>query len=159
MKNTILTYDDIKKIKGGNSNEKLVNVNTYDDSIEAQYEKFDMVAYAGFEILVRETVARKLAVVNKRLHAKYNLTLKVVYGYRSLEVQTNYFNRKQMELNSVNPKLPPGELVALTHNFVAVPEVAGHVTGGAIDLTLVKSNGKACDMGCLLYTSPSPRDS
>jgi D-alanyl-D-alanine dipeptidase len=147
MKNTILTYDDVKKIKSGDSNEKLVSVKSYDDSIEAQYEKFDMVAYAGFEILVRETVAKKLAAVNKQLKTKYNLVIKVVYGYRSPEVQTSYFNKKQMALNFANPELSPDELTALTHNFVAVPEVAGHVTGGAIDITLVDSNGTRCDMG------------
>lgn len=145
--NTILTYGDVKKIKSGNSKEKLVSVKSYDESIESQYEKFDMVAYAGFEILVRETVAGKLALANKQLKTKYNLTLKVVYGYRSLEVQTSYFNKKQKELNFSNPELPRNELAALTHNFVAVPDVAGHVTGGAVDLTLVNLDGTTCDMG------------
>lgn len=145
--NTILTYEEVRKIKSGNSNEKLVGVQSFDESIEAQYEKFDMVAYAGFEILVRETVARKLALVNKQLKIKYNLTLRVVYGYRSIEVQTSYFNKKQMELNFSNPELSSDELAALTHNFVAVPDVAGHVTGGAIDLSLVNSSGVPCDMG------------
>jgi D-alanyl-D-alanine dipeptidase/diaminopimelate epimerase len=137
MKNndTILTYDDVKCVKSG------------DDSIAAQYEKFDMVPYVGFEILVRETVAKKLAAVNRQLKVKYNLTLKVVYGYRALDVQTNYFNKRQAELSSDNPELSPEKLAALTHNFIAVPEVAGHVTGGAVDITLVNSDGVVCDMG------------
>jgi D-alanyl-D-alanine dipeptidase/diaminopimelate epimerase len=148
MKNdTILTYDDVKKIKNGNSDEILTDVRSYDDSITAQYEKFDMIAYTGLEIFVRETVARKLAVVNKQLKTKYGLMLKVVYGYRSLEVQTYYFNKKQDELRPNNGQLSPEKLAALAHNFIAVPEVAGHVTGGAIDVTLVNSDGVAYDMG------------
>lgn len=148
MKNSaILTYEDVKTIGIGNSDEEMVDIQRYDDSIVAQYEKFDMVAYTGLEILVRETVARKLATVNKRLKDKYNLRLKVVYGYRALEVQTSYFNKKQDELRSANRQLAPEKLAALTHNFIAVPEVAGHVTGGAIDVTLISSDETVCDMG------------
>lgn len=145
--NTILTYDDVKKIKGGRSSEKLVGAQSFDKTITVQYEKFDMVAYTGFEILVRETVARKLAMVNKQLKIKYDLRLKIVYGYRSIEVQTSYFMKKQTELQLANPELSPEKLAVLTHNFVAVPEVAGHVTGGAVDVTLVDANGITCDMG------------
>lgn len=145
--NTILTYDDVRAIRSGDSDEKLMNVRDYDNSITAQYEKFDMVAYTGLEILVRETVAKKLAIVNRRLKNKYDLALKVVYGYRALEVQENYFNARRAKLRIANPELSPEELVALTHNFVAAPEVAGHVTGGAVDITLVDSGGVACDMG------------
>jgi D-alanyl-D-alanine dipeptidase len=34
-----------------------------------------------------------------------------------------------------------------THNFVAVPSVAGHPTGGAVDATIVDAQGKELDMG------------
>jgi D-alanyl-D-alanine dipeptidase len=145
--NTILTYEDIKKVDSGSSNEELVDIRSYDNSITAQYEKFDMIAYTGLEIRVRKTVAIKLAAANKQLKAKYNVTLKVVYGYRALEVQTKYFNKKRDELRSTNSELSLERLTALTHNFVAVPEVAGHVTGGAVDITLVNSDGVVCDMG------------
>jgi len=147
INNTILTYDDVKRVEAGDSKEQLADVRSYDDSIAASYEKFDMVPYVGFEILVRATVAKKLAAVNRLLKAKYNLTLKVVYGYRALEVQLKYFNKRQAELRCTYPELSSEKLAALTHDFVAVPEVAGHVTGGAVDITLVDSNGVACDMG------------
>jgi D-alanyl-D-alanine dipeptidase len=144
---TILTYNDIKDVNDGSSDEALISVRRYDNSIAVQYEKFDMLAYVGFKILVRETVARKLAKVNNSLNAKYKLALKVVYGYRALEVQTNYFNERQTELASSNSNLSRKELRTLTHNFVAVPEVAGHVTGGAVDVTLITLDGLVCDMG------------
>jgi len=148
MKNTtILTYEDVKKIRSGQSTERLVSVRSYDDSIQAQYEKYDMVPYTGLEILVRETVAKELAIVNRRLKAEYNLSLKVVYGYRACEVQTDYYEKRKAELKASNPQLSQEELRSLTHNFVAVPEVAGHVTGGAVDITLVGLTGDACDMG------------
>lgn len=145
--NTILTYDDVKAMQSGNSDEKLVDVRSYDNSIITQYEKFDMIAYTGLEILVRETVAKKLAIVSASLKNKYGLMLKIVYGYRALEVQRKYFNETQAKLRVPNPGLSREELAVRTHNFVAVPEVAGHVTGGAVDVTLVNPDGVACDMG------------
>jgi D-alanyl-D-alanine dipeptidase/diaminopimelate epimerase len=148
MENTkILTYGDVKVVKAGGSDEKLVRVQKYDNSIIAQYEKFDMVAYTSLDILIRETVAQKLAMANKKLQTNYDLSLKVVYGYRALEVQTAYFNTRQTELAVANPGLSAEALAALTHNFVAVPGAAGHVTGGAVDITLVDSHGVSCDMG------------
>lgn len=146
-KNTILTYDDVRRVRSGNSDETLLAVDYYDNSIAAQYEKFDMVPYVGFEILVRDAVARKLAAVNKKVRDKYGLTLKVVYGYRALEVQTDYFNKQRSELRFLHPRLSEDMLDGLTHNFIAVPDVAGHVTGGAVDLTLIGADGIACDMG------------
>jgi len=142
----IITYTDVKNIKIGDSTEELVDARAFDDSIVTQYEKFDMVAYAGFDILVRETVARKLARANKRLVA-YGFKLKIVYGFRALEVQTRYFNKRRAELAVTNDNLSLEALAALTHNFVAVPGVAGHVTGGAVDVTLVDNDGADCDMG------------
>lgn len=143
----ILTYDDILPIQEGDSREPLVDVRTYDNSIMAQYEKFDMVPYAGFDILVRDTVARKLAAVNARLKAKYTMALKIVYGYRTTDVQKNYFETMQAKLSVENPSFSPDELRRLTHNFVAAPEIAGHITGGAIDVTLATLDGTLCEMG------------
>lgn len=43
----------------------------------------------------------------------------------------------------------------MTCQFVAPVEVAGHATGGAIDLTLMK-DGKEVDMGTEYNDEPSP---
>ena len=146
-KNVILSYEEVKNVKEGISKESMVDVRRYDDTIIAQYEKYDMVAYTGTDILVREAVAEKLAAVNMQLTKKYRLKLKIVYGYRAPEVQSAYFKKKQDELRQVYPELASDELLSLTHNFVAVPDVAGHATGGAVDVTLVKFDGTACDVG------------
>lgn len=145
--NKILSYDDVKKIKNGKVNERLVDVRSYDNSIVAEYEKFDMVVYTGLEVLVRRTVAQKLADVNGRLRKKYNLMIKVVYGYRAPEVQARYFNKRRAEINLANPGMSSEELDAYTHSFVAVPDVAGHTTGGAVDITLINAAGEPCNMG------------
>ncbi|HWT40005.1 MAG TPA: M15 family metallopeptidase [Dongiaceae bacterium] len=156
MNQKILTYEDIAPIKIGTSDEKLVDVRMFDGDITAVYEKFDMVTIAGSTILVRQALAKKLAAVNRRLKEQYGYRLKVVYGYRAPEVQEDYFQKRRVLLAEENPNLSDANLDKLTHNFVAIPEIAGHPAGGAIDITLIDDDGAECDMGTGIadYTNP-----
>ncbi len=147
LNKTILQYEDIAPIKIGTSKEELVDVRTGDPGIMAGYEKFDMIPVTGTNILVRRTLANKLAKVNKRIKEEYNYTLKIVYGYRSPEVQADYFNKQRAVLADANRNMSDVALDRLTHNFVAMPEIAGHPVGGAVDLTMVDDDGVDCDMG------------
>ncbi|MGV9001508.1 MAG: M15 family metallopeptidase [Candidatus Saccharimonadaceae bacterium] len=146
MQKRILTYDEAKNIKFGDTKEQLVKANKYDTRIICEYQKFDMFAWTGFDILVRESVAKKLAEANITLQQKYGYTLKVVYGYRSIEIQRQYFNKRYDELKLSNPTMNNDELSRLTHNYVAVPDTAGHTLGAAVDLTIIDTQGE-CDMG------------
>lgn len=154
----ILSYDDLVVIAQGNSNEPLVSVQKYSSSIVATYNKLDMKVYAGDTILVRDSVAKKLAAVNKSLMTTNDVVLKVVYGYRHPDVQKQYFYNRKVELHKENPSpsISETELVRLTHSFVAVPSVAGHPTGGAVDVTVVDKYGKDLDFGNIIadYTNP-----
>ena len=152
----ILSYDDLAAIRPGNDNEPLVDVRTYDALITSTYNKFDMVSYTGKVILVRDSVAKKLASVNAELMKNNGLFLKVVYGYRHPDVQGRYFNNRMAALSKENYNMSESELVRLTHNFVAVPDVAGHPTGGAVDLTIVDKNGDELDFGNVIadYSDP-----
>lgn len=156
LKYKILTYKDVAAIPSTENNETLVDARTYDSSIVTEYEKMDMIPYLGETIYVRETVARKLAHANEILTRENKVHLKLVYGYRHPEVQEKYFFDRCIELLASDPDLTENELDALTHNFVAVPDVAGHPTGGAFDLTLIDSEGNNCDMGSKIadYTDP-----
>ncbi len=151
----LVTYEQLLGVATQASDEPLVDLRTYDKSIIAEYEKQDMLPYTGERILVRDTVAQKLAAVNKRLEAD-GLLLRVVYGYRHPEVQEKYFSGAIERLKSSEPELSEEELRGKAHNFVAVPEVAGHPSGGAVDLTLVRRSGEALDMGTKIadYTDP-----
>ena len=98
-------------------------------------------------VIVRETVYKKLCNVDKALKAKNrNWQLVVVYGYRSLNIQQTAFNRKYAELK---PKYTDkNELREAVHRYYAVPEVAGHPTGGAVDVTVYDFvEGKYLDFG------------
>lgn len=143
---TILTYDDVVKFPVGDENELLVDVRTYDQRILSEYLKEDMLEITGDVIYVRDSLARRLARVSEALNAQ-GLSLKVVYGYRHPIVQERYFVKRRAVLKEENTELSDAELDRLTHNFVAVPDVAGHPAGGAVDLTIIDAEGNELDMG------------
>jgi D-alanyl-D-alanine dipeptidase len=136
----------------------------------------DMLPYTGTTIYVRESVFAKLVNINRYLLEKYGIKLVVTYGYRHPEIQQKYFNeilpkmRKKflgeliearLRYNTFSyggphsysalPKimLTDEELYAYVHNYIAVPNVAGHPTGGAVDVCL-SQDGKLVDMGCVI---------
>ena len=152
----ILTYDEMASAKPGNSQEPLVNVRKYDSSIIAEHEQSDMQVYTGESILVRDTLARKLATVNKQLKAGDNLRLRVVYGFRHPKVQEKYFRERKAALQRDNPEMPEYKLIRLVHDFIAVPDVAGHPMGAAVDLTIVDRGNHPVDMGNKIsdYSNP-----
>ena len=142
----ILTYDEIVLTPTGENGERMVDVRTYDPTILAEYEQFDMLPYTGDVVFVRDSVAHKLADANADL-ARSGLRLKVVYGYRHPEIQRKYFFERRAMLRESSPTISEEELDRLTHNFTAVPDVAGHPTGGAVDCTLVTVTDGEIDMG------------
>ncbi len=145
--NKILQYKDLIKIKEGEDGNPLVVLQQVAPMIKCQYEKDDMFSQTGDDILVRGDVANKLVQVANNLKAiSGDYKLKVVYGYRSPDIQKKYFDKRKEELQTKYNEISNDELLELTHSFVAFPDVAGHVTGGAIDLT-IESLDQSLDMG------------
>ena len=151
----ILSSDELAQIPQGQDSEELVDVRMYNTLIAANYNKKDMYGYTGAVILVRDTLAQKLAIINQELDLQ-GYRLKIVYGYRHPEVQIRYFMKRKAELKQQYPELSEAALDRLTHNFVAIPELAGHSTGGAIDLTLIDKDSSELDMGTAIadYSDP-----
>ncbi len=152
----IMTYDEMASVEQGASQEPLVDVRKYDPSIASQHEQSDMQVYTGESILVRDTVAKKLAEVNKQLRNTNNLRLRIVYGFRHPKVQEKYFRERKEVLRRENPSMSEYDLIRLVHDFVAVPDVAGHPMGAAVDLTLVDDSNNPVDMGNTIsdYSDP-----
>jgi D-alanyl-D-alanine dipeptidase len=113
-------------------------------------EMSDMKVVFGPKIVVRKSVMKKLLLAQKELQKNYpNLSLYVTYGFRSLEIQTQRFLkvlRDQREYYS-----SPVILYETVHRFVAVPEVAGHPTGGAVDVIIKNQTGRTIDFGSQQY--------
>jgi D-alanyl-D-alanine dipeptidase len=152
---TILQYPDLISVAAGDSEEPLIDVKAYADSIEAAYSKMDMIQYTGLTILVRDSVAKKLAEVHKTLQ-RSSMRLRVVYGYRHPAVQQKYFLKRKTELKFDYPDMDDAALDSLTHDFVAVPDVAGHPSGGAVDVTILDSEGTELDMGNIIAEYADP---
>ena len=74
------------------------------------------------------------------------LNLLVLETYRSLARQRKGYEHYLAEFGRTRPELDRDALMEYVHLHVAVPDVAGHPTGGAIDLTLADEND-ALDMG------------
>jgi D-alanyl-D-alanine dipeptidase len=98
------------------------------------------------------------AVVDRLLDAQralpFGLRLLVVEGYRPLHTQASIFTGYRDELRGLHPDWPDERLHIETSKFVAPVDVAPHITGGAVDLTLCSADGDELDMGTALDATP-----
>lgn len=102
----------------------------------------------GYEpcFYIRETVGCKL--VEAVLQTPDNYAFLIKESLRPRSLQALWFGDYLRSIWDANPALPEVEAVALAARFVAPPSVAGHPTGGAVDLTLCDLRGYEFDLGC-----------
>lgn len=147
LESDMLGYTDLVGVPARPICEKLVPIET-SSIVTAKPINDGMQAYTGDLIFVRESVLAKLQQAATSL-AKTNpeLQLQVVYGYRALSVQQKLFlkYRKRLELTYSDEALDEA-----THRLIAVPEIAGHPTGGAVDIQII-SAGTPIDMGTQIW--------
>ncbi len=137
-------YADLINIPIVSNNEPMVPIEVTANLAYKQIGQ-DMRPYTGRRIYVRQTVAEKLIQASRAL-ALINpeLRLQVVYGYRALSIQTSLFDQIKADLQ---PKFrDPIELMEAIHRSIAVPTVAGHPTGAAVDIQIIKA-GRPIDFG------------
>ncbi|MBN9611938.1 MAG: M15 family metallopeptidase [Actinobacteria bacterium] len=106
--------------------------------------------------LVRLGLARRLAAANLRLPT--GIALRVVEGHRRAEEQRAIIARYRAEVLDAHPSIDSAEADRLTSRFVAPLEVAPHVAGAAVDLTLVDRSGRELDMGTRIDATPEQSD-
>ncbi len=82
-------------------------------------------------------------------------TLQLLYAYRSLAAQREGFAASRARAEAAHPDWSPEALDEEAHLFAALPEVAGHPTGGAVDVTILRA-GVALDMGTFYGDWASP---
>jgi len=75
------------------------------------------------------------------------LRLLVVEGYRPFALQTLYFNEHVAKLRQRSPHVDENTLRRMASRYIAPPEVAPHVAGAAVDLTLCTLDGAELWMG------------
>ncbi len=147
LENKMVRYADLVGVPVKPIQEKLVPI-TSTKKLTTKPINNDMRVYTGDLIFVRQSVLAKLTKAANLL-AKNNpeLQLQVVYGYRALSIQQKLFLKYKKLLEK---EFTGRELLQATHQLIAVPEIAGHPTGGAIDIQITK-NGKPLDMGTLIW--------
>ncbi|WP_407835181.1 M15 family metallopeptidase [Streptomyces sp. DSM 116496] len=82
------------------------------------------------------------------------LRLLVVEGYRPMNLQVAYFTAYAEQLRAANPDWTDEHLRVQASRSLAPPEVAPHVAGAAVDLTLCTEDGTELDFGTELNVSP-----
>lgn len=106
--------------------------------------------------LVRAGLADRLAAADACLPP--GIRLRVVEGHRSVERQRAIIGSYAAELRALHPGIGRGELERLTSRFVSPVDVAPHVAGAAVDLTLVDACGDELDLGTAIDATPEESD-
>lgn len=140
----IMRLQDLRNITVEENGEQMVDLAREVPTILCDYRRTDSHFHA---ILVRKTLANKLYNVQERLAIEDpSLKLIVTEGYRHPFYQEQYYLQQFLNLGREQPHLSCEALQELTHQFVALPSVAGHPTGGAVDVSISR-HGKEIDMG------------
>ncbi|WP_327580562.1 M15 family metallopeptidase [Nonomuraea sp. NBC_00507] len=104
---------------------------------------------------VRLSVADRLIAAQARLPRA--LRLLVVEGFRPVSVQEKYFAASVARHRGANPGWDDRQVYVEASRYVSPPQVAPHVTGGAVDLTLCTAAGTELPMGTQVNATP-PED-
>jgi len=132
-------------------NEMLVSLRSL-KGVAIDETKSQISSKSEYFCYVRESVYSMLDKASSMLPAGYRFLIKE--GYRPASIQQDSFNRI-VERYKVNfPWMKSDELMKTVSEFVAPLNVAGHPTGGAIDVTLTV-NGKEAFMGTRFNDEPS----
>jgi zinc D-Ala-D-Ala dipeptidase len=102
--------------------------------------------------LVRRALADRLVVARDDLPS--TVAFRVVEGLRSAAAQLAIVARYSAELSAARPGAGTAELHRLCSRFVAPIEVAPHVAGAGVDLTLVDARGNDLDLGTAIDATP-----
>ncbi|WP_371673612.1 M15 family metallopeptidase [Streptomyces sp. NBC_00289] len=101
---------------------------------------------------VRAGVLRRLLAAQRMLPSGTRFL--VVEGYRPPELQRRYFEEYATALRAGHPGLPPSDIRELASAYISPPEVAPHVSGGAVDLTLCRDDGTELPLGTDVNATP-----
>ena len=141
--------DELLTVPVKDNGEKLIDI-AKDSRFAVSYcNSESMLPLVGKQMLVRESVFRMLGEADELLKSDNpNYQFLLFYTYRAREVQQEYWDRTckmyREELQTDDYSI----IRAYAQRLSADPEVAGHPTGGSVDLTIRDlKNGFRLDMG------------
>ena len=143
-----VNYQNLLAIPMQENGDSMVDVESYGLATDLSYSK--LPPSTGKQLMLRRAVCERLVIAENLLQSmKPGYRLVLVYAYRSLDIQKTNFENMKRELGFENRTDP--EAMERTHHFIAVPDVAGHPTGGAIDLLIVDKAGSPLDFGTPMH--------
>ncbi|MEV7283448.1 M15 family metallopeptidase [Streptomyces sp. NPDC093252] len=101
---------------------------------------------------VRADVLRRLLLAQGALPSGVHLLL--VEGFRPPALQRRYFEEYSATLRAAHPQAGPARIRELASAYISPPEVAPHVSGGAVDLTLCAADGTELPLGTEVNATP-----
>ena len=119
---------------------------TNDPLVPISSEKLLVFCPEEETVVVRKEVLKKLLDVTSKLPNGYKL--KVLYAYRSLDVQRKFWEEVCLRVKQENPSFSADEVVSEARKYSASPTGEGpHQTGGAVDVLIVNEKGDPLDFG------------
>ncbi|MEU0057218.1 M15 family metallopeptidase [Streptomyces sp. NPDC006334] len=101
---------------------------------------------------VRADVLRRLLLAQGALPP--GVCLLLVEGFRPPALQRSYFDAYSATLRHAHPDASPARIRELASAYISPPEVAPHVSGGAVDLTLCTEDGRELPLGTEVNATP-----
>lgn len=143
LEEKLLTYKELLGVFVQENHESMVSLKKA--GAEIFFLGQDMDIYTGKDMYVRESLVSRFNVAQTCLSETLpDYHLEVIYGYRHPDIQKKFYENVKKNMGLNGDSIDVKEAV---HRFVAVPEVAGHPTGGAIDLRIIDQKGNPLDMG------------
>jgi D-alanyl-D-alanine dipeptidase len=99
---------------------------------------------------------RRLLLAQRSLPS--GVRLLVVEGFRPPTLQSSYFDTYADAMRTAHPGASPDRIRELTSAYISPPEVAPHVSGGAVDLTLCTDDGVELCLGTEVNATPEESD-
>ncbi|MFF8860584.1 M15 family metallopeptidase [Streptomyces sp. NPDC015139] len=128
--------------------EPLVDLRDTSELLLDRRQADDTGAYAH----LRSGALRRLVLAQDLLPA--GVRLLVVEGYRPPDLQLRYFDSYAETLRRSHPDAGPALIRELASAYISPPEVAPHVSGGAVDLTLCTADGTELPLGTEVNATP-----
>jgi D-alanyl-D-alanine dipeptidase len=145
LKRTIATRRQRLSVISSDNGEPMVKADAYDPVIVVKPALPDMQPFTGDDIYVREGAAKMLACANRKLQTAGYYVI-VGYGYRKREIQEKYWEEAKKAVKDKNPGWTDEQIEDEADKHAADPRVAGHLTGGCVDVTIGKDRAPV-DMG------------
>lgn len=147
----LLSDKRISSVICNDNGEEMVSLRNLHHNILIDESRSQISSRSDYFCYARQEVANKLKKAVELLPEGYQFLVKE--AYRPLERQQKCFEESFLYYKNLYPNETEDYIYDLTSQYVAPIEVAGHPTGGAVDVTLLK-DGIEIDMGTAFNDEP-----